>query len=163
MQCKVINSLYHTINSIKLRQKEPKEIQGIATLNQADFRFIDLLDLNPSQNATTLAKLLNVSRGAVSQSLSRLEQLNIVERVPVKGNRKEKRIQLTDLGKEIKKEKDLQHQQANQQMCSFLRGLKAEQLEAIMLFLNKVNTLDISRFDCLEHYCAIEEKGEQHA
>ncbi|MDI9540256.1 MAG: winged helix-turn-helix transcriptional regulator [Bacillota bacterium] len=163
MQCKVINSLYHTINSIKLRQKEPKILQGITTLNQSDIEFIDVLNLNPHQNATALAKLLNISRGAVSQSLGRLEKLGIIERVPVKGNLKEKIIQLTDLGKEIKKEKDLQHQQANQQMCSFLRGLKTNQLEAIMMFLDKVHTLDISRFDCLEHHCAIEEKGEQHA
>ena len=27
-----------------------------------------------------------------------------------------------------------------------------------MMFLDKVHTLDISRFDCLEHHCAIEEK-----
>ncbi len=163
MQCKVINSLYHTINSLKLRQKEPKVLQGIDTLTQTDIKFIEILDLNPNQNATTLAKILNVSRGAISQSVNRLEQMGIVQRVPIKGNRKEKWIQLTELGKNIKKEKDEKHQQANEQMCSFLRGLQENQLEAIMMFLNKVKTLDISRFDCLEHYCAEEQKGEQHA
>ena len=90
MQCKVINSLYHTINSIKLRQKEPKILQGITTLNQSDIEFIDVLNLNPHQNATALAKLLNISRGAVSQSLGRLEKLGIIERVPVKGNLEKK-------------------------------------------------------------------------
>ena len=32
-----------------------------------------------------------------------------------------------------------------------------------MMFLDKVHTLDISRFDCLGHDCALESKGEQHA
>ena len=48
-------------------------------------------------------------------------------------------------------------------MCSFLRGLKTNQLEAIMMFLDKCIHWISSRFDCLEHHCAIEEKGEQHA
>jgi DNA-binding MarR family transcriptional regulator len=163
MQCKVISSLYQTVNSLKLRQRGPGILKGIETLNQSDIRFIDILAINKNQNATTLAKTLNLSRGSVSQSVSRLEQMGIVQRMPVKGNRKEKIIKLTSLGKEIKNEKDKKHQHANEEMCSFLRGLQTSQLEAILMFLNKVKTLDISHFDCLKPYCAIEEKGEQHA
>ena len=160
MQCKIITDLYNTINNIKLRQKEPTVLKGFDSLNKADIKFIDTISLNPNQNAATLATILNVSRGAITQIVNRLEQMDIVKRVPVKGNRKEKIIQLTSLGKEIKKAKDKNHHDANKQMCSFLRGLQANQLEAIMMFLNKINTLDISLFDCLGHDCALESKGE---
>lgn len=163
MQCKIIGNLYNTINNIKLRQKEPMILKGIDGLNKADIKFIDTISLNQNQNATTLATILNVSRGAITQIVNRLEQIDVVERVPVKGNRKEKIIQLTSLGKEIKKEKDKNHQNANREMCNFLKSLEANELKAIMMFLNKINTLDISRFDCLGHDCALESKGEQHA
>ena len=163
MQCKIIGNLYNTINNIKLRQKEPMILKGIDGLNKADIKFIDTISLNQNQNATTLATILNVSRGAITQIVNRLEQIDVVERVPVKGNRKEKIIQLTSLGKEIKKEKDKNHQNANREMCNFLRSLEANELKAIMMFLNKINTLDFSSFDCLGHDCALESKGEQHA
>ena len=163
MQCLYINSLYNTINSLKLRQKKPKLLKGKTILNQADIKLIDAITLNPHQNASTLATILNVSRGAITQTVNRLEQMDIVERVAVEGNRKEKIIQLTTFGKEIKKEKNKKHQDANAEMCSFLRNLEANQLEAILMFLNKVKTLDISHFDCLAHYCVIKRKGEQHA
>ncbi|MGI6580921.1 MAG: MarR family transcriptional regulator, partial [Erysipelotrichaceae bacterium] len=92
MQCKIIGNLYNTINNIKLRQKEPMILKGIDGLNKADIKFIDTISLNLNQNATTLATILNVSRGAITQIVNRLEQIDVVERVPVKGNRKEKII-----------------------------------------------------------------------
>ncbi|HPW53491.1 MAG TPA: MarR family transcriptional regulator [Erysipelotrichaceae bacterium] len=163
MQCKVINSLYNTINSIRLRQKEPRIIKDKIALNQADLKLIDAVALHPDLNASSMAAVLNVSRGAISQAVNRLEQLAIVKRVPVAGNRKEKLIQLTVSGKEIKKEKDRNHQQANAEMCSFLKGLSAEQLEAIMMFLDKAKILDFSRFDCLDSFCTNERKEQQNA
>lgn len=163
MQCKVINSLYNTINSIKTRQKEAQVFKDNTTLNQADIKLIDAIALNPNQNASYLANILNISRGAISQSVNRLEKMKIIKRVPLKGNKKEKIIQLTALGKKFKEEKDKNHQADNKEICEFLKNLTADQRQAILMFLNKVKTLNISRFDCLDDYCITNEKGEQHA
>ncbi|MGI6696129.1 MAG: MarR family transcriptional regulator [Christensenellales bacterium] len=160
MQCEVIGSLYHTMNTINRRQRVPKVLEGVASLNHADMQFIDAVASNPGQKAASLADILGVSRGAVTQWINRLEEMGIVERLSVRGNRKEKRIQLTQLGKEIKGEKDKEHHAANAQMCRFLSGLEPAQLEAIMLFLDQAASLDISPFDCLECCCAIRAGGE---
>jgi DNA-binding MarR family transcriptional regulator len=160
MQCEVINRLYYAFNSIKKRQKAPRSLRGISTLSGADIEFIDVLYSNPNQNATSLSHILKLSRGAVTQSVNRLEDMGVVMRLPVKGNRKEKLICLTDLGKEIKTEKDKEHRFANAEMCRFLGSLEAVELNAIMQFLNKVSSLDISPFICLQCYCAINAEGE---
>lgn len=163
MQCDVIGSLYHTLNTINRKQRTPRVLEGVASLNRADMQFIDAVASNPGQKAASLASILGVSRGAVTQLINRLEKMGVVERLPVCGNRKEKRIQLTQLGKEIKGEKDEEHQAANAQMCKFLSGLEPAQLEAILLFLNQAALLDISPFDCLQRCCAVKAEGELHA
>ena len=163
MKCEIVGRLYQTVDHIDRKEKIPREIAGFASLNKTDIRLIDLVFQSPGASASELSQSLGVTPGAMSQWCRRLEDMGIIERLPLEGNRKEKRIFLTPLGEEVKAERDWIHSNANADMCDFLRGLKPEQLEAIALFLDKAVSLDISPFECLSNCCTLKDRGASHA
>lgn len=163
MTCQIVGRLYQTLDHIDRKEKTPRDLAGFESLNKADIRLIDMVALSPGASASELSQILGVTPGAMSQWCRRLEKMGIIERVPLEGNRKEKQIFLTPEGEEIKAERDSAHRAANAQMCSFLRGLEPDQLEAIVLFLNQAMTLDISPFECLSDACTLNQTGAKNA
>ena len=161
MQCEIIGKLYDTMESIARKEKRPRHLGAAAPLNRADIQFIDAVAKNPGASATALAEALGVTRGAVTQWGNRLEGMGMIRRLPVEGNRKTKRIVLTPLGNTVRSERARAHQQANEEMCGFLSGLKPRQRDAIMDFLKLTQTLHISPFECVDGGCAARPEQQQ--
>ena len=61
MQCEIISRYYNSMDSILESERIPRDY-GIGTnLYNSEIDFINTVNAHPNQNATELAKLLNVS------------------------------------------------------------------------------------------------------
>ncbi|NLY20902.1 MAG: MarR family transcriptional regulator [Tissierellia bacterium] len=148
MQCEIISRYYNSMDSILESERIPRDY-GIGTnLYNSEIDFINTVNAHPNQNATELAKLLNVTRGAISQLGNKLEEKGLVQRNSSEANRKEKYFELTDLGKGIVEKHHEYHSEANDEICKYLSGLKYDERMAIIEFLEMIAELPISKFKC---------------
>ena len=153
MQCEIINRYYNSMDSIIENEKIPRDYGTDMKLYNSEIDFINTIDAHPNQNATELAKLLNVTRGAISQLGNKLEEKGLVERTSSDSNKKEKYFGLTDLGKNIVIKHHEYHSEANDEICKYLSALKYDERIAIIEFLEMIAELPISKFKCKCETC----------
>lgn len=68
-------------------------------LYRSEIHTIDIVGKNPGINVTRLSERIGVTKGAVSQMLTRLAKKKLIEKKAVSGNEKERMIELTGLGR----------------------------------------------------------------
>ncbi len=71
------------------------------TYHSAEVHTVALIGRHPDASGTQLASLAGVTRGAISQMLSRLEKRGLIERDHPADNAKEVRARLTDKGRRL--------------------------------------------------------------
>ncbi len=148
MQCEVISRYFLAVQALWERQKAPRDYGTGETLYQSEINFIEAVSRHPHSNAIQLSRRLHVTRAAVTQWGTRLEQKGIIARYITAGNKKEKYYALTELGKTILGGYRQYHLDANRRMCSYLSGLQADERRVIMDFLEKAALLPINAFEC---------------
>jgi DNA-binding MarR family transcriptional regulator len=82
-------------------------------------------------NVTELADLAGVTKGAISQVVSKLEKKGAVRRYKSEGNEKEVLVELTDKGREIYE----RHQKVNEETISHLLAEMTKHQEDKVEFL----------------------------
>lgn len=107
---------------------------------------LDMFGANPDMNITELALKNAVTKGAISQVVSKLEEKGAVRRYKEAGNEKEVLIRLTDKGKEIYE----RHQAVNDETVSALfaelRKHPNDKIEFLISMFKWIEDhLDISR------------------
>ncbi len=68
-------------------------------LYRSETHTIEAIGKNPGINVTRLAEKMGVTKGAISQMLTRLARKKLVIRRPMPGNAKEVTAELTDMGR----------------------------------------------------------------
>jgi DNA-binding MarR family transcriptional regulator len=68
-------------------------------LYRSEIHTIETIGKNPGINVTRLSERIGITKGAVSQMLTRLVKKKLIEKGTVPGNEKELMIDLTDLGR----------------------------------------------------------------
>lgn len=150
MQCDVIHSLLSTVSALKQEAKRPKDYGTGDVLYYSEAKMLEVIHRNPELNAVQLSRLMNISRGAVTQMSNKLEEKGYIIRYLQEGNKKAKYYQLTERGKLIKEKHDHYHREANGQICNYLKSLDKHEMTIIMSFLNEIKDLPISEFECSE-------------
>ena len=150
MHCDVIHNFLSTIAALKREERLPKDYGTGDVLYDSEIRMLDMVSRYPDANAIQLAKQLGVTRGAVTQMSNKLEERGYLLRFLQPENRKAKFYKLTGLGQAIKKGHDRYHEDANRQICNYLKALKKTEVQIIMEFLERIRQLPISEFECNE-------------
>jgi len=74
---------------------------GELRLYPSEIHTILMLVQDPEANATQLAERLSVTKGAVSQTLTRLQQKGVIETEKIPGTKNESRITFTQKGRHV--------------------------------------------------------------
>lgn len=154
MLCNIIDKYFLTLNSFLEDDKFPKDYGTGESLYSAEITFINAIYNNPESNAIELSKILNITRGAVTQYGNKLEEKNIIERYLKEGNKKEKYYRLTEEGNKIIDGYFKYHKDANDKICEYLSSLDHDEKKIILEFLDKMSELPITRFKCDCKICA---------
>ncbi len=94
--------------------------------------------LYPDLNAVGIAKLLGVTKGAISQTLSRLEKKGVLSKESDPLNRNELKITLTPLGSAALNAFEGANADQWQEFTTYLESLSSEEHEKIMGFLARL-------------------------
>lgn len=153
MKCETISKYFSAVNAIHESRKEPLYHIHTTPIFHSEISFMETIQKNPDANAVELSKIINVTRGAITQWGNKLEEKGIVKRYQKEGNKKEKYYLLTEFGETIL-EKHAQHcDDANTKICQYLSNLDSKERAAIINFLETVSHLPISEFECNSNCC----------
>lgn len=91
-----------------------------------------------SANNTSLSKMLNVSKPAITKAIRKMLEKNVVVESRQKENQKEVYYLLTDYGEQLANIHERLHEQARNRYLSLLDNFNEEELETIITFLKLV-------------------------
>ncbi|MGE5415783.1 MAG: MarR family winged helix-turn-helix transcriptional regulator [Acidobacteriota bacterium] len=86
-------------NKVNELEKTPRSFGTDMVLHPSEIHSVDVIGRNQGINVTELAKKLGVTKGAVSQMLSKLTRKGLVKKARDAGNDKEVILELTDDGR----------------------------------------------------------------
>lgn len=153
MQCAIIDKYFSSMGVLLENEKQPTDYGSGELLYSSEALFLRTVSSNPQVNAVELSKILNVTRGAITQLGNKLEQRKFIHRQLKDGSKKEKRHLLTTEGKAALNAYEIRHREANAQMCAYLSSLSEEEKAVILNFLEKLSSLPISHFTCTSAGC----------
>ena len=107
----IVELFIRLANKYKALEKIPVDYGVGKDLYHSERHLIDQIGDHPEKNITELAKFMGVTKGAISQTVKKLENKDIVERYKGEGNEKEVFLQLTEIGMNVFNK----HQEVNQE------------------------------------------------
>ncbi|GMQ59838.1 MarR family transcriptional regulator [Vallitalea sediminicola] len=116
---------------INYNDRKPKNFGTDQLLYHSEIHFIDAIG-DGDINASTLSKKLDVTNGAITQVSEKLIKKQLVQKYKRDTNKKEVFFKLTDQGKIAYKNHKLFHEQLNDMVIEYLKGLSDEQVEGIL-------------------------------
>lgn len=97
----IIELFIRLANKYKAMEKIPLDFGAGAHLYHSEMHLIDQIGDHPGMNITELAELAGVTKGAISQTVKKLESKGVVTRYKGTENEKEIFLKFTTIGKEI--------------------------------------------------------------
>jgi DNA-binding MarR family transcriptional regulator len=117
----LIDSFLRLVNKYNSLGRHPISFGTPYKFYHSERHMLDIVGDDPGLNITEFAKAAGVTKGAISQVVSKLEKKGALRRYKSEENEKEIRLELTQLGEEIY----AHHQSVNQETINFLwRELK---------------------------------------
>jgi len=129
--------------SNKLIFLEKKSIvkHGGLKLYPSEIHLIDVIVKGQDINASKMAARLGVTKGAVSQTLARLEKKGILYKTKDPQNRNELTVHFTPLGKKVLEEQRKLRTTFHEQYDKYFSNISEEEEVIIMGFLKKMGDL----------------------
>lgn len=133
------------LNKMEADQKAPRDFGSGDFLHCSEIHTIMAVGTNPDINLTNLARVLGISKSAVSQMISRLARKNLVEKHRDPDNDKEILLRLSPRGIIAHLGHEQHHAKIYARMHQRMGDLSGDQLAVIIRFLSAIEaTLDES-------------------
>lgn len=130
-----LNSLAHNMNQ---NSKKSRDYNIGLDLYQSEIHTIESIYNHEDINATTLAKILGVTNGALNQMTTRLIKKGLVEQYHKENNKKDVYYKLTDLGNTANNAHKQHHAKLYNDILTYLHSLEPGQLSTINDFLDNI-------------------------
>ncbi|MFC1823945.1 MarR family winged helix-turn-helix transcriptional regulator [Thermodesulfobacteriota bacterium] len=126
--------------SNKLIFLEKKSIlkRGDVKLYPSEIHLINVIEEAQDINASKMAIRLGVTKGAVSQTLARLEKKGVLYKVKDPQNKNELTVHFTPLGKEILRHHRKARASLEKQYAKYFSDISQEEKKVITTFLSKL-------------------------
>jgi DNA-binding MarR family transcriptional regulator len=135
----LIDTMICIINKINEMGKKPKNFGTGHLLYQSEIHTIHAIGKHEGANSSELAQILGITKGAVTQVISKLVQKNLVEKYKTNNNKKEVYLKLTPQGEIANKGHDLYHEKIYKEMVAYLDGLEDNEIQIIMKLFDDIN------------------------
>ena len=132
----IFNLSEKMIFEVVAREKRPIILPDGEKIYRFEIHMIDLIGKNEGITVNELAKLLNVTKGAVSQVITKLEKSNIVNKIKAINNRKNVNLFLTTKGKAIFEEHKQFHDNIDNKIAAKFSKYSKNEIELIKSVLS---------------------------
>lgn len=149
MYCKVTEQIYGIARLLEEDRKKPKDYGNGVLLYHSEMQFLDTIARYPDENVSGLSDRLGITKGAITQTVEKLKQKDLIITITRKDNKKEKYFSLTDKGQATLEEHRYHHQQSNENICKFISTLDTKEADAVFRFLEQMKqSVPFTEFRC---------------
>lgn len=127
------------INKLVAREKIPHDFGTGDIIHRFELHIIELVGKNTNINIVGLATKLNVTKGAVSQVVSKLVKKGYLEKQRNPENPKEIQLFLTSKGKIVYDKHEKFHLKIEEKMNDYVSGFSSREQQFIMEILTTIN------------------------
>lgn len=138
--CYVTDHIFTIIRQLEEERRKPKDYGDGTLLGHAEVQFLETIARFPDKNVSSLSAQLGITKGAVTQLVSKLYQKDLILEVQREDNKKEKYYRLTPQGERVVAGHHDFHKEANERLCDFMKTLSPMESAAIYRFLEFIKT-----------------------
>ena len=135
----------------QMRRKSVYDAGRIKVMNN-EMTMLKAIGDNTGMHVIGLARILGITKGAVSQTLSKLEKKVLIEKLPDPSNASRLIIKLTASGEEIYEKHERFHEELNALVESILNEASEENRRFLNDFLTRVNDKIGQEYNILGEY-----------
>lgn len=132
--CELMENLCTISNLIQLKEKTPQKYGGNGLLHATEVHTIEIIGNNKTITSSEIAQEMNITNGAVAQTISKLTTKNLISKTCDKFDNRKNIIMLTKKGEAIYK---IHHE------------MNIKKYELLLTQLNSYNIEDIEKFNTL--------------
>ena len=130
--------------------KSPKRFGTDELLTHSEVHLIEIIGEHEGMGVTDIGKLLGITKGAVSQSLKKLEKKGYTDKNPDPRNLSRLIVSLTSKGQAAFWAHKHWHEKMDGGFSDYLKNLKEDELRIIIDFLNRTEDFLERRLKSLE-------------
>ena len=130
---------YRVVNKINELEKMPYDFGVGEKLYPSEIHTIQAIGNNSGINVTTLAQKLGITKGGVSQMISKLKKRELIEKVRSTDNDKEVLLILTAKGQKAFNEHEKFHYDMYMDFIKYMDDISQEEIETFKKILDKVD------------------------
>ena len=146
-----IHGKFESIMALALKlDKTPRKFGTEHKLSHTEIHLVEIVGDNPDLSVTDLAKLLGITKGAVSQSLKRLETKGLTQKQPDPENLSRSLVTLTAKGNMAYWSHKHWHETMDGGFSRYLSDLDHTEVGIIIEFLSRVEDFLSRRLHCPE-------------
>ncbi|MCT4591998.1 MAG: MarR family transcriptional regulator [Candidatus Gracilibacteria bacterium] len=142
----LINAMESVVRKYAAIERHSGKFDTNLILHSSEIHLIDYIGQNSNAKPSDVARGFDITRGAVSQAISKLEQKSLLRKIPHPENRKEVMLSLTEKGKKAYRKHKKIHEDLNEGLTRELANIEPEQIEYVEKVLRKIE-LHIDLFD----------------
>ena len=135
---KISRQLLDVISTFRNYDGKARYFQTDYKLSFSDIHLIEFIGNNNNTYVSQIANENKITKGAVSQSVKKLEQKGYLCKIIDTDNKSREFIKLTDKGKIANKNHEDYHKKIDNQISSILKDFSVEEQRGILLFLKKI-------------------------
>ncbi|MBN2718648.1 MAG: MarR family transcriptional regulator [Deltaproteobacteria bacterium] len=118
-------------------EKEPHEYGTGILMQHAEMYMVEVLGQNEGLSVTRIAAIMQITKGAVSQTLKKLEAKGLVQKYADPANASRTLLYLSADGKRVLKAHQKWHRKVDGGFSEYLDGLEGNEVLVIRDFLNR--------------------------
>ena len=126
-------------NTLIFLEKKSIIEHGHIKLHPSEIHLMNVIAEERGRNASAMASRLGVTKGAVSQTLSRLEKKGIIFKTKDPQNKNELTVYFTSLGKNLLKQHHEMRASLRKRYDKYFSNISKEERDIIINFLKKMN------------------------
>lgn len=164
MNCQIVDYFFEVMNLLIEEQKRPKDYGTGMKVNHIEVSFLNVIYNCPNANVSNIAEKLGITKGAVTQTYSKLMEKDLVESFMREGNKKEKYFRLTENGKTVRDGHEKFHDECNRNLCRYFSSLNDEEVKVVFNFMEQLKEcVPFSDFICQHNGadCAAKEETDE--
>ncbi len=125
-------------NKIFQMRNNPVSFDGSVPLNAGAIHIIEAIGKNGEANITEIARILGITKGAVSQSATKLCAKGLIVKIKVGLNDKDVRLQLTTEGQKVFEGHEKLHAAMYTDLQSSLYDVTLVEIERVHIIFDKI-------------------------
>ncbi|SMC95804.1 MarR family winged helix-turn-helix transcriptional regulator [Sporomusa malonica] len=132
----IMEKMFRAFNEMNESAKQPRDYGTGQLLYQSEIHTVSTICNHKQVNASELAQIMGITKGAITQVVNKLIQKGLVEKYNLPGNKKEVYFSPTESGRIANKAHCRYHEEIHGHVIGYLGELDEEKLEAIGQFFD---------------------------